>query len=119
LKPPEESLCTACGLCCDGTLFGSVRLAPGEAARIGLPVLGELLPQPCAALEGARCAIYAARPAGCRAFDCLLLHALRDGEVGLDEALQTVAEARRRVAASRSGAEPFLDLRFRGRQRQR
>ena len=74
-----ESLCLACGLCCDGTLFADVKLQPAdEPERLrqhGLRLLHEragkdLLPddphlrfsQPCAALAVSVPGSTAARP---------------------------------------------------------
>lgn len=70
-----ESLCRACGLCCDGSLFGRVPLTEREvevARRLRLPVVGgKALAQPCAAFHG-DCEVYEDRPAACRAFVCAL-----------------------------------------------
>ena len=77
-----DTLCTRCGLCCDGTLLGDVELTgPAEAARLELLGLDvdtddadtELLSLPCAALCGTRCGIYLQRPQSCRTFECRLL----------------------------------------------
>ena len=103
-----ETLCRACGLCCDGTLFTFVRLDAGESSRArsrGLAVITredgtDSLRQPCNALEGRDCRIYADRPGPCATFECMLLIALRAGETTLAEALPIVAEARN--ARSRS-----------------
>ena len=77
---PATELCTRCGLCCNGVLFDVVRLAPPEIermTRLGLPVLprteNPAMAQPCAALEGTRCRVYADRPARCGEFRCHLL----------------------------------------------
>jgi len=93
------TLCLACGLCCDGTLFGRVRVDAAEAAharRHGLVVLdqddGSRLVQPCAALEGTCCRIYADRPDTCRRYHCDLAAALAGDELDLDEALVLVRE---------------------------
>ena len=53
--------------------------------------------QPCRALVGRECSIYADRPAGCRAYNCLLATALGEGELGLEEALAIVDEAHTRL----------------------
>ncbi len=99
----EQTLCQSCGICCDGALFSGVQLQPGDSA----PALRELgvsvqkrgkswrLLQPCAALNGCHCRIYAERPTRCRQFRCRLLDQLRDGEVDLDPALRVVRRARR------------------------
>ncbi len=121
-----ELLCERCGLCCDGTLYRRTPLAPGEVEALrslgadpgGLDAAGAPrgpgLPQPCAALEGTLCVIYAARPARCRRYACLLRRALGEGELDLAEALGVVADARARAAARAPDLERFLDQRFRG-----
>lgn len=101
-----DTLCTRCGLCCDGTLFADVELAgPVEATR--LEILGldldddeagtELLSLPCTALRGTRCGVYADRPRCCRTFECRLLQGARRGTVTVDQALVEIAEARAQV----------------------
>ena len=97
-----DTLCTRCGLCCDGTLFADVELAGrSEAARLealGLEIEDDdtpspLLVQPCAALRGTKCAIYEHRPGCCRTFECRLLQDARRGAVSVDSALVTIEEA--------------------------
>jgi hypothetical protein len=101
-----DLLCTRCGLCCDGSLFDDVELAgPSESA--GLEVMGleieaddaggELLVQPCAALQGKRCGIYAQRPECCRTFECRLLQDVRRGAVDVERAKEHIADALRRI----------------------
>jgi Fe-S-cluster containining protein len=95
-----DTLCTSCGLCCDGTLFADVELA-GRAEATRLEVLGltiedddsdgELLALPCGALRGTRCGIYAHRPSCCRTFECRLLQAVRRGSVAVDQAAERIA----------------------------
>lgn len=96
-----SELCRRCGLCCDGTLFARVPVEEAAAARLRgrLPVIGDALAQPCAALVGRACTVYDERPARCREFRCLLYAALADGEVDLAEAGAIVDEAHARVAA--------------------
>lgn len=99
-----DTVCQACALCCDGTLFTRVPLAaddvaPREVHVVTTPAGSRYLPQPCAALEGTRCTVYAQRPTACRRFECLLLAALRDGEVTEAGALEVVAKARALEAA--------------------
>ena len=96
-----SQLCLACGMCCDGTLFGFVALRSGEDAVLKASGLDPKprkdgrwsLPQPCAALRGTACSAYATRPAGCRDFNCGLVQALNEGEVTLEEALAVVERA--------------------------
>ncbi len=101
-----STLCTNCGLCCDGTLLGDVELTgPAEAGR--LETLGldldddeggaDLLPLPCAALHRTRCSIYGRRPRACRTFECRLLQEAQHGAVTVKQALARIAHARAQV----------------------
>lgn len=97
-----DALCTKCGLCCDGSLFADVELA-SSAEVTGLEILGldvedddanaGLLSLPCRAHVGRLCAIYAHRPKCCRTFECGLLQDAREGTVGVERALEHIAEA--------------------------
>jgi len=110
MKPSlTETLCTRCGLCCDGSLFADVELASRDEASalevMGLDIEdadddevdGGLLLQPCAALKGKRCSIYPYRPDCCRTFECRLLQEVERGMVGLEQAKEKVAEALKRI----------------------
>jgi Fe-S-cluster containining protein len=113
-----DTLCTRCGLCCDGTLFGDVELTgPREATRLealGLDVDSddadvELLALPCRGLRGTRCTVYQHRPRCCRTFECRLLQETARGAVTVDEALTKIDEAKaqvRRVKTLMTGMEP-------------
>ena len=101
-----DILCTSCGLCCDGTLFADVELVGrAEAARLeimGMEIESEdrnigLLSQPCAALRGTRCGIYAHRPKCCRVFQCHLLQSAQSGSVTVERALEQIAAAREQI----------------------
>lgn len=113
---PEERLCLACGLCCNGVLFKDVELQeaddPSRLSALGLPLrvrggrrtarsgmpgapVVMSCPQPCAALLGCRCSVYSERPSRCRQFDCALLLRMREGRIGEAEALRAVRETRR------------------------
>lgn len=101
----KSQLCLSCGLCCDGNLFASVALGKSEAATLKAQGLGVVdaqgrlkLPQRCAALEGCHCRVYAARPFVCRRFDCLLARSLTEKDLPFEDALQIVAEAKRKLA---------------------
>ncbi len=104
------SLCQACGLCCDGSLFGRVPLGPAEQVpALKLAVVtnergGRHVPQRCAALEGTVCQVYEERPLACRRYECLLFGALREGEVSLPEALTVVHRAQAMVVEARVNA---------------
>ena len=100
------SLCLACGFCCDGTLFDRVPLGEAEVAALQGPL--QVAPgqhhgrQPCPALEGTACRVYAGRPLTCRRFRCLLLEAHEAGEVsraGAVEIVEATRALRQQVAA--------------------
>ena len=116
-------LCLACGLCCNGVLFGMVRLTLSEAGRmtaLGLPVYSTedhaTMMQPCEALEGCACRVYAERPLRCVSYKCHLLEAYEGGEVGFDEALGVVTLAKELDGVQQ---EQFVELHFHGRSRRR
>src|SRR4051812_30010660 len=82
-------LCGACGLCCNGVMFHSVRLQPNDSAR-ELAALGlklkrrkqqDWLLQPCPAYQDGQCSIYAQRPQRCRLFECKQLQRVKTGEI--------------------------------------
>jgi uncharacterized protein len=101
-----STLCTSCGLCCDGTLFADVELA-GQAELARLEIMGTeipngdrnigLLSRPCAALRGTRCGIYDHRPTCCRVFQCHLLQNAQRGAVTVERALEQIADAREQI----------------------
>ncbi len=104
MKDALQRLCLACGLCCDGSIFEVVALSGAEAERLSTQGVrltvrrgGTVLVQPCAALEGTCCRLYAQRPQGCRAFECLVLRRLSNGGLDESEALRVVREARAHV----------------------
>ncbi len=108
MKPSlTDTLCTRCGLCCDGSLFADVELASGDNAS-GLEVMGlaiedddendcGLLLQPCGALKGTQCSIYPHRPNCCRTFKCRLLQEVERGVVGVERAKSKIAETLKRI----------------------
>ena len=110
MAPPEISaaasrLCSACGMCCNGVMFHTVRMQPGDSAK-ALAALGLKLKrkkgahyilQPCPAYRDSQCSIYAARPERCRLFECRQLRRVASGESTEAAALERIGEARRRV----------------------
>jgi Fe-S-cluster containining protein len=98
-------LCAACGMCCNGVLFYSMRLQREDSARklaiLGLRAKsrqgGLQIPQPCPAHQDNCCTIYADRPARCRQFDCRQLLAVADGSSTEAAALEKITEAKSRV----------------------
>ncbi len=116
---PEETLCLSCGMCCDGTIHYWTRLENREKSRakkLGLRVFDRKTPvrsasyrsgtpkimpafrQPCAALAGLACQVYAQRPKACVDYVCPLLARLQAGEIALAEALANAQHARRLIA---------------------
>ena len=107
VDPATESLtdpsrlCVECGLCCNGALFTHAKLTPEEvdhapgavSTRGGEPSFS----LPCPLLTGAGCSIYNDRYGICRSFRCALLKKVSDGEVGIAEGLDRVAEAKRLI----------------------
>ncbi|MBL8914879.1 MAG: YkgJ family cysteine cluster protein [Archangium sp.] len=110
-----ESLCRACGLCCDGTLFTKVPLTTTEVVPALLNVTtnatgARSFPQRCAALDGCDCRVYSERPTACRRYECLVIGALRGGEVSLSEALVVVKKAQ--AMAPSPAREEYLTFHF-------
>ena len=102
-----DTLCTRCGLCCDGSLFADVELASSDESTtmevMGLEIEDDdedgnrLLVQPCGALKGRQCSIYPHRPDCCREFECQLLQEVKRGITGVDRAKEKIAEALERI----------------------
>ena len=97
---PAARLCGACGLCCNGVLFYSVRLQAEDSVWT-LSVLGlktkrknreTHLLQPCPAHRDSCCTIYKSRPARCRAFVCRQLQAVTEGARSETAALAIIRE---------------------------
>ena len=98
----EQQLCLECGMCCNGVIFGDVKLREGDdAARLeslGLRMKGKrAFSQPCAALEGCRCRIYEERPKYCREFECVVLENVKSGRLKKTVARGIIREAKKRV----------------------
>jgi len=90
-------------MCCDGTLFHSVLLQPGEDPRqlssLGLKIKKKggqtFFYQPCSAHHKGQCRIYPDRPQRCRQFNCQQLVRLSEGKTTEPQALEAIREARR------------------------
>jgi Fe-S-cluster containining protein len=98
-------VCLRCGMCCNGVLFGSVRLDAGEAGRVQRALSSQpegegecRLRQPCVALADGHCTIYGDRPRRCREFDCRQIQLLAARQVDEEEVLQLIDEVKARVA---------------------
>lgn len=97
-------LCPQCAMCCNGVLFKDVELQRGDSAtklrKLGLTVSNariQKFPQPCAALNGCRCQIYADRPKRCRDFECALLKSVAAGETNVPAALRTIRKTQQQA----------------------
>jgi len=99
-------LCAACGLCCNGVLFHTVHLKPGDSPK-ALSALGlklkkkqgqQYLLQPCPAHRDGSCSIYDHRPTRCRLFECRLCEQIRAGDTIESEAMDQILEAKAQVA---------------------
>lgn len=108
------NICLSCGLCCDGTLIGYVKLGSEE-----LPALRELLNieeeggkgfflQPCKSYcDG--CTIYSNRPKQCDNFKCGLLKSVEQKELSFDSALERInAVSQKKISIEKKIAKlPF------------
>jgi len=94
------NICIGCGMCCDGTMFGSVCLSDGDSADqlrssgIEVTVAGDTTSfgQPCAAFRSGQCMVYEQRPSVCQGYRCLLLRRFEANEVSRSEALALIAQ---------------------------
>jgi len=89
-------------MCCNGVLFHSVVLQPGDSER-ALSAAGLKIKrrgraphflQPCSAHRDSLCTIYDRRPVRCRLFNCRQLLCLASGEITEGMALEKIRETR-------------------------
>ena len=124
VPPPVENnrLCLKCGLCCDGSLFGRVRIHPdedlGRLRSAGLEICedkkhGPVMSQPCAQYCEGRCDAYGDRPRQCRTFVCHSLARCQAGDLSMEDALRLADSLREQrrflVALIRSHLPDFAD----------
>src|SRR4051812_33623473 len=102
-----SELCQACGFCCDGTLFDGIFITEEDiaaVARVRLPLVDDdgstTLRLPCPAHIGT-CTVYEDRPSTCRAYRCLLVTRLEEGDIDLEGALLRIERLRGLVEAIR------------------
>ena len=96
-----QSLCVACGLCCDGTLFGQTNLSAEDDTAVlsahGVGIASNLakpaLVQPCTAYRNCACTIYVDRPRSCRQFRCALLRHFKENKISRGDALDVIRNA--------------------------
>lgn len=98
-------LCNACGLCCNGVMFHTVQLQPGDVPQalvaLGLRIKRKkghsYILQPCPAYRESCCSIYPSRPERCRLFECQQLKRLAAEEITEMAALEKIGDVRQRV----------------------
>ncbi|MFN8411412.1 MAG: hypothetical protein U0Z26_03390 [Anaerolineales bacterium] len=96
-----QTLCKACGMCCNGSLFAWVRLNANELDRseaLGLNVIRNDprqrgFTQPCPMWNGT-CTIYTSLdyPRSCGTYKCKVLRQLLDEDISLPDALTVVQD---------------------------
>lgn len=105
------ALCESCGLCCDGSLFGLVRLAPEEkTARHRLRIVNDGFEQPCSAHTKTGCAIYDERPAACRNFECRMRDRHRREGGPLEPRVAVVTRVRELIRILQERGRSAFDL---------
>jgi len=101
----EQQLCQQCGLCCNGTLFGFVRLSDEDVMHIETHISDIVIQdrnrsfkQPCRYYQEKSCAVYSSwRPSACSTFECNLLIRYRQKKISFAEAANAIEEAVGRV----------------------
>ena len=94
----SQSLCLACGICCEGMLSRSVPLTPEDEISplvvAGINIIADgklnLFTLPCAAHKNRECTVYADRPRMCQKYRCELLKRFEAGKISRDAALEIV-----------------------------
>lgn len=98
-----SKLCLACGLCCDGTVFGFALIEESEVedtAAIGLQTFRTTNDEPafrlgCHYLDGTACTRYQSwRPSVCGDYYCQVQKRVRKHEVAEEKAFSMIARAR-------------------------
>ncbi len=113
-----SSLCQACGVCCDGTIFSGVDVDPDTTTevrhRLKMVEGQSSLQIPCVHLAGTRCGVYEIRPSSCRAYECKQVKDHRSVGGSIAARLETVLTIRalshrlREVARELPVADPAL-----------
>jgi hypothetical protein len=112
----DESLniCLPCGLCCDGTLIGFVRLESEEVVKFKSTKEIEVIDgegfffQPCSDFCE-KCTIYDQRPKKCASFNCGLLDSVQTNTTNLNEALQIIASVKHQKKTIEQKMESLVD----------
>ena len=113
VEKDAQSLCMACGLCCDGTLFNQAKLEPDddltELSALGARIHGDrkFFDLPCQAHKGI-CTIYNHRPRICGDFGCRLLISHSFGEISYEDATKIIDDIKHKSHALRVRMEAVV-----------
>lgn len=110
----SQNICLSCGLCCDGTLIGFVKLDQEEISKVKKvkeveEANGEgFFLQPCDKFcDG--CTIYDDRPKQCARFECGLLESVENNEIDFNAAVTISNQVKQQRAIINTKIEK-LDL---------
>ncbi len=96
-----SAICTACGMCCDGTLFNKAKIVDEVdevlVQSLGLETFTEnsgkrFFKQPCPQFKGC-CAVYEKRPNTCDKYLCRPLREVERKEISLEAARKIIEKA--------------------------
>ena len=101
-----SDLCVACGMCCDGTMFGNVVCSKEEAEymqSLGLSTKKKedqenyLFIQPCSMHINGSCSIYddPKKPKTCSSYKCHLLKRVLRNEITPEQAMKKVERVKK------------------------
>ena len=99
-----SDLCVACGMCCDGTMFGNVVCSKEEAEymkSLGLETkkkdnqINHVFLEPCPLHVNGSCSIYETRPQTCSGYKCALLKRVLRNEITPEQAMKKVERVKK------------------------
>lgn len=101
------TLCTTCGVCCNGVMFayvevGEHELRPETRARLHVLQEERRFILPCRGHAPSGCQVYDDRPQICRGYTCSLYEEHKASPVELDRKLRRVARIKELVASIRA-----------------
>lgn len=96
----EQNICIKCGLCCDNTLFDTIKIHEGDPYQNGELKIKEsddgtrYFELPCPFFNG-KCAVYdKGTPKTCRRFRCQVLKNIEKGDLSNDRAEKIIDESK-------------------------
>lgn len=105
-----QSLCTSCGLCCDGSIFDHVVIKPEDdvvlltGSGFSLSKRRDNLSfgQPCPHFQSHGCDVYfSGRPITCIQFRCKILKRLDNGKITIQQCMEIIEKTRQHAAELR------------------